>query len=213
MPRVSPEYLQHSREKIVRAARTLFATRGFRATSMEDIAHDVGVTKGALYRYFNGKSELLRAVRDSSRAGVVAEIDEALSNEDFLDVFVRFLDRALNPEGEARQRFGFETLAEAAIDRDLRKTLLEDQRRGLRATGSIVARLKREGRVDASLDTDAAAFAHIALSLEAALLVFLGYDRKPTLRAFRQALELVYRPPPKGSPRRATLRAKGVSGP
>ncbi|MGS2648627.1 TetR family transcriptional regulator [Streptosporangium sp. LJ11] len=47
-------------ERILEAARVLFAARGYRATSMQAIADEVGITKAALYYHFDSKEEILR---------------------------------------------------------------------------------------------------------------------------------------------------------
>lgn len=47
-------------QRILTAARALFAERGYRATSMQAIADQVGITKAALYYHFASKDELLR---------------------------------------------------------------------------------------------------------------------------------------------------------
>ncbi|MEV4223444.1 TetR family transcriptional regulator [Nonomuraea sp. NPDC049725] len=46
-------------QRILAAARTLFAARGYRATSMQSIADRVGITKAALYYHFDSKEEIL----------------------------------------------------------------------------------------------------------------------------------------------------------
>ncbi|MEV4166705.1 TetR family transcriptional regulator [Nonomuraea dietziae] len=46
-------------ERILDAARALFAARGYRATSMQAIADEVGITKAALYYHFESKEEIL----------------------------------------------------------------------------------------------------------------------------------------------------------
>ncbi|MEV1001870.1 TetR family transcriptional regulator [Nonomuraea sp. NPDC050202] len=46
-------------ERILEAARALFAARGYRATSMQAIADEVGITKAALYYHFDSKEEIL----------------------------------------------------------------------------------------------------------------------------------------------------------
>src|SRR5882724_7691082 len=51
-----------SRERIVEAASQLFAQRGTRATTMQQVAARAGFTVGALYRHFHGKPALLLAV-------------------------------------------------------------------------------------------------------------------------------------------------------
>lgn len=43
-------------------ARRLFADKGFAATSIEDIVAAAGVTRGALYHHFAGKTEIFSAV-------------------------------------------------------------------------------------------------------------------------------------------------------
>jgi AcrR family transcriptional regulator len=50
------------RGRILDEARTLFLERGFAATSMQEIADAVGMTKPALYYHFKDKQELLLAV-------------------------------------------------------------------------------------------------------------------------------------------------------
>ncbi|MFG3437591.1 TetR family transcriptional regulator [Nonomuraea sp. NPDC047897] len=47
-------------ERILEAARALFSARGYRATSMQAIADEVGITKAALYYHFESKEEILR---------------------------------------------------------------------------------------------------------------------------------------------------------
>ncbi|NIK58530.1 TetR family transcriptional regulator [Kribbella shirazensis] len=47
-------------ERILSASRALFAERGYRATSMQAIADQVGITKAALYYHFASKDDILR---------------------------------------------------------------------------------------------------------------------------------------------------------
>ena len=47
---------------LVKAARPLFAARGFAGTSIEDIVRAAGVTRGALYHHFGSKTDVFRAV-------------------------------------------------------------------------------------------------------------------------------------------------------
>lgn len=47
------------RQQIVAASRRLFHAHGFNAVSADQIATEVGITAGALYRHFKGKQDLL----------------------------------------------------------------------------------------------------------------------------------------------------------
>jgi AcrR family transcriptional regulator len=52
------------REQILAAATRAFARTGFAATSLDDIAAEAGVTRVILYRHFDSKTDLYRAVLD-----------------------------------------------------------------------------------------------------------------------------------------------------
>ncbi|MFK8014289.1 MAG: TetR/AcrR family transcriptional regulator [Gammaproteobacteria bacterium] len=53
---------ENSVRQVLDAALDLFVTQGFDATSMDDIASQAGLTKGALYFYFKDKLSLLDAL-------------------------------------------------------------------------------------------------------------------------------------------------------
>lgn len=49
------------REEIIEAAARVFARKGLRSARMSDIAEEANLSAGAIYRYFPGKEELMRA--------------------------------------------------------------------------------------------------------------------------------------------------------
>jgi AcrR family transcriptional regulator len=51
-----------TRERILDAALTLFAEKGYDATSMREIAEQLGITKAALYYHFDSKADIVRAM-------------------------------------------------------------------------------------------------------------------------------------------------------
>jgi len=51
-----------TRERILDAALTLFAEKGYDATSMREIAEQLGITKAALYYHFDSKAEIVQAM-------------------------------------------------------------------------------------------------------------------------------------------------------
>jgi AcrR family transcriptional regulator len=58
---------------ILRGAATAFAHAGFAATSMEDVAAASGITKLIVYRHFESKEELYRAVLEQVSTRLVEE--------------------------------------------------------------------------------------------------------------------------------------------
>lgn len=63
------------------AAFRAFAERGYRATRLDDVAETVGVTKGAIYYYFDGKEDLLRQAVESGHSAIFADIARSLEGE------------------------------------------------------------------------------------------------------------------------------------
>src|SRR5215207_8995861 len=82
------------REQQVRAAALrLFRDKGYHATSMRDIAAEVGINKGSLYSYIRSKEDLLIPFFERAMGLLLAEI-EAISADDSLTPTER-LKRAL----------------------------------------------------------------------------------------------------------------------
>jgi AcrR family transcriptional regulator len=59
------EHIQDTRAALVRAARDLFAEKGYAGTGTEEIAARARVTRGALYHHFGDKPGLFRAVMEA----------------------------------------------------------------------------------------------------------------------------------------------------
>ena len=56
------EILAYKRERILEEAVKLFYARGFNATTLDDIAAELGVTKPFIYTHFRSKVDLLAAL-------------------------------------------------------------------------------------------------------------------------------------------------------
>ncbi len=70
-----------TREKILDAARYLFNTKGFGATSISDLVKESGLQKGSLYFHFPGKDAIGLTVLEDARSSFMAFLDEALSGD------------------------------------------------------------------------------------------------------------------------------------
>jgi len=62
MPKVNAAYEQARRQHIVEAAARCFTRSGYDATTVEDVCHEAGLSKGGLYTYFKSKEQLFAAV-------------------------------------------------------------------------------------------------------------------------------------------------------
>lgn len=74
MPRASAADAARTAEQILQSAATLFATRGYAHTSLDDIAQDAGVTRGAIYHHYLSKKGLFGVVAARLQAQVAASV-------------------------------------------------------------------------------------------------------------------------------------------
>jgi AcrR family transcriptional regulator len=66
----------HSRDSLLDVAVTVFNERGYDATSMEELAGRLGITKSAIYHHVPGKGELLRLALDRALDALFAVLDQ-----------------------------------------------------------------------------------------------------------------------------------------
>jgi AcrR family transcriptional regulator len=80
--------LQESKEKLIKAAIELFSARGFRGTSIRDIAQAMGMSISNIYHYFGNKEGLLLAILEHSTKHLVERLHEVAGQDsDPLDRF------------------------------------------------------------------------------------------------------------------------------
>jgi len=71
-----------TRGTVLDAACVLFAARGYRGTSMKDIATELGVRAPSLYNHVTSKQEILFAIMDKAMDRAIAALEEALADID-----------------------------------------------------------------------------------------------------------------------------------
>ena len=73
---------EKTQKAILHAAKKLFVERGYKGTSVREIASHAGVTTGAIYKYYNSKDEIiLDLFRDvfTREWALAFELDETCS--------------------------------------------------------------------------------------------------------------------------------------
>lgn len=76
------ESRQHTRRRLLDAAARVFAKRGYRGASVEEISSEAGYTIGALYSNFSGKEEVLLALLEQRVAQIAERIVTAALQAD-----------------------------------------------------------------------------------------------------------------------------------
>jgi AcrR family transcriptional regulator len=68
----------NTRERLLRAARSVFARNGFHGASVEEIASEAGFSTGALYSNFTGKEDLFLVLMEREIDEYAREISDAV---------------------------------------------------------------------------------------------------------------------------------------
>ncbi|MDX3380382.1 TetR/AcrR family transcriptional regulator [Streptomyces niveiscabiei] len=213
MARVSQAHLDARRRQILDAAERCFARNGFHATSMQDVLKEADLSAGAVYRYFSGKDELIRAIVGEV-LGVVIEVYDEAAGESLAPLPDELVPRVLRSMTKARPgrtedgEWVFPRLLVQAWTEVLRNPELAAQVREGYATvlGSwreVVRGYKDAGIMPQEADADALARAMIAMAqglvTQIAVLGATPEDMEKALTDGVRALMSMSVPAPEGS--------------
>ena len=102
------ESRERNRAALVAAARRSVVAKGYAATSLDGLAAEVGLTKGAVYSSFGSKLDLLVAVVEDDMAGIVDLLPEGAATAEDLLTSLADLALAMARDPEARSRLVLE---------------------------------------------------------------------------------------------------------
>ena len=123
----SSERTGETREKILNAAIRLFSRRGYRGTSVADIATDAGVAKSAVFWHFGTKNGLLDTLAGKLVSGNVQKmVQEIISGKgtdeaDLINTFLTHFQHKLETEPELNRAYFLLMIESAVEDREAEK--------------------------------------------------------------------------------------------
>jgi TetR/AcrR family transcriptional regulator, acrAB operon repressor len=109
--RKTKENAELTRQGIIDAARAVFLSRGVSRSSLEHIATEAKVTRGAVYWHFKNKTEIFYAMRDQVFLPLIDRMDDTLAIESAVDPLTQIEQslsdtiNALNENIEMRQTY------------------------------------------------------------------------------------------------------------
>ncbi len=188
------DYKAQARALIVRAGIAAFSERGYRNTTMERIARDVGVTKADLYHYFPSKAALLRDIAATFRGAFLASLSEAFRRADSTEALAKLIMRALEREKLAT-RLWFDVIAESFVDPEAEELLRTQNRQYWEAVRAAVARLPKLARgTGGNRSADDRAEAVVLLIQGALLNIQVGASLREIRRALQEGLRAILGP-------------------
>jgi AcrR family transcriptional regulator len=176
MPKVVPEYKEEARKKIIAAGHEVMSRKGYQATTMDDIARDVGVSKATLYLYFDSKDdlviEIVKAFPEQVREIMMSMYPAAAP----IDAWIAVLDFYLENTAEQNALF-FELLSMIPRNPEIAKSFSENLRLGLPKCTLGFAEQQRQGIVSPDADPRTIALAMMSLFHGLRVLSLIGVDR------------------------------------
>jgi AcrR family transcriptional regulator len=117
-----------TRQKILQEAVKAFSEKGYKGTSMREIAEALHITKPALYYHFPGKEELFTACVKHGLEHVVRETEElAAAQRSFWEKVETLVLGMCNFSSEYPRTFTlFKMIIEQSFDREINKKMLHD---------------------------------------------------------------------------------------
>ncbi len=161
MPKVVKGYRKQAMDTIMESASRLFFESGYQESSMDDIAREIGVTKGTLYLYFKNKEELLYEVCRRNTNLLEDNLDKMVT-EDILESAKSFFKAELELPEHLRFHWIF-ALGEINKNQRVRKILLESYENYVKIISSRLEVLKERGLISGDANSRKLSLTMIAL--------------------------------------------------
>ena len=190
MPKVVPGYKEAAKTRIMEAALDSFLRKGFDASTMDEVAKRVGVSKAAIYRYFRSKDALLEElIRGGQRQlrRLLGEAFEGRTLEGGLDILIASIDQMYGKWNDLI----FEWFAQACRDVRLRKLLKEDGEKDIETVTEFLVKLRKKGVLRTRTDPRVLAQIMETAFIGAWIRLAMGHDRADVASSLQNLASLL----------------------
>jgi AcrR family transcriptional regulator len=183
-----PGYREEVRKKIVKEAAALFTERGYLATTMDEIAARLGVTKAAIYQYYPGKTALFSAVAEYQRQELAGMLERSFVERDIMQGASLLFDSMLAYITKSLPMYT-DVLGVAVRNKQLNAVMGEDLIGDLRIIEEFIEKEKAIGLIHSSIDPKILAGACHALINGLMFDVLIGMDPAVAKRIWLDAVD------------------------
>jgi len=188
MPKVTLEYKELVRTRILESAHRVFSQKGYREATMDEIAEGLGLSKPALYRYYPSKEELFREIfRLFNQAASKALRESFQSGGLDGETFFALIDKW----GWTPNLF-LSAASEAPRNPKLKKILADGYKTGVDMVGSFIEELKTRGILKKEANPRLTAMEAIAIHDGLLIWEVAGLSRQETRKAFVDIIQTMF---------------------
>jgi AcrR family transcriptional regulator len=188
MPKVTLEYKELVRTRILESAHRVFSQKGYREATMDEIAEGLSLSKPALYRYYKSKEELFREIfRLFNQATSKALRESFKSGRLDGETFFALIDKW----GWTPNLF-LSAASEAPRNPKLKKILADGYKTGVDLVGGFVEELKSRGILKNEANSRQIAMGAIAIHDGLLIWEVAGMNRQETRKAFVDIIQTMF---------------------
>lgn len=190
MPKVYPEYRKEAKSRVIKAAVGLFSKKGYHDTTMDDIAGELGVSRGAIYLYFESKEAILQEIFLLNQESLRKMLEQCGEGPDPLRTAEMLFDK-ITESKKARMPIHFEIVSLASHDEAIKRILLEDNERDVMVVQAFVQHHMDKGSVRNDVDPRILAELIISLTVRSMEKMIIGVNESEVRRTWLEALAVI----------------------
>jgi AcrR family transcriptional regulator len=135
------------RERLFRAALSLFAKKGYSETTVEDITNAADVGKGTFFNYFPSKDHILLAFGEMQYGKLQAAVEEARLTSTPMPIFLRSLGQRMTEEPTRNPAILRALLLAYLSSTPVREAMLDLQKRVLALHSEMIQLGQERGEI------------------------------------------------------------------
>ena len=196
MPRITAARANEQRERILDAALTCFAREGFHAATVQNIVVESGLSPGAIYGYFKGKTEIAMAIASERHAMERRRMEFALAAPDIETSLQRLLDGFVlelrNPAERRWRHLAVQLWAESLSNPRLKREALGGVSQAVDVLSRMIAQAQSRGSWPKHLDPASAA--RVMIAILQGISLQRAWDERVDIERFAVALRMMFDP-------------------
>jgi AcrR family transcriptional regulator len=148
------------RAEVLDIAARVFHEQGYEATSIQDIADELGVLKGSVYYYISGKEDVLFELLQEVHKAALKVVTEAVAQDgDPLQKIYRFVETLSRFNADNQVRMGIFLHDFRSLSEDRRREIVRERDRYDRILRKLIGEGQEQGDVCPDLDPKLSALA------------------------------------------------------
>ena len=189
-PKVTHQYKENIKNKIIENAISTFSKYGYDKSRMDDIAKTAKLSKGTIYLYFKNKEELFNAISERNTNELKNQLSKLFQNNDNdLITHIQNFYEDFNDQG---YRMFFEIIAESSRNKTLKQLLYKERKKILDIIIDYLNILKQKGYIRKDVEITEIAYGILSLYDGLKINKLLGIDEDQNKNTWSRLVKTIF---------------------